>query len=343
MMFSGIIGRSLRRTLASGVCLLVSAGVGASASAQEFYAGRTIVIIAGFPPGGGVDTGARLNARHLSRFIPGKPNVVVQNMPGAAGVMAADYLYSSAPRDGSTLGMPGRDWPLVPVLDQRGGRYDPLAFEFIGSTGAANTFLWLNRSVGVSTVAGLKESSRTIVFGGLTPDTHPSMTPKILALNGFPVKAVSGYRGTAEIVQALEKGEIDGVVTTVSTFARRPDMMQKVVRVMKTQPSYDAIPLVTDFVTEDSKALLKLTGYASLTGLMLVAPPKTPQPQLSVLRQAFDRMVRDSAFATDAEKLGEPFGEPVDGARIRAILRDTIASATPDVLAAYRKLSSVSH
>src|SRR5262249_54112865 len=96
--------------------------------------GKTLTLIVGFPPGGGVDTGARVIAKHLPRFIDGAPAIVVQNMPGAGGIAAANHLYTKASRDGLTLGIPGRDWPLAPLLLEAGARYDPVIFEYIGST-----------------------------------------------------------------------------------------------------------------------------------------------------------------------------------------------------------------
>ena len=245
--------------------------------------------------------------------------------------------------DGLTLGVPGRDWPLVPVLDQRGGRYEPLEFEYIGSTGEVNTFVWVSKALGIDTPEALKASARQVIFGGLTPDTQPSMAPKILALNGFPVKAVSGYRGTADIVNAVEKGEVDAIATNAASFARRPDMMEKTVRLFQLLPSREKVPLAADFVSQESRGLLQLIGYASATGMPLVAPPKSPPERVAALAQAFATMARDPEFGADAEKLGEPHGDPIDGARIRQILSETIKAATPEILATYRKLSSQSN
>ncbi|MDB5571743.1 MAG: efflux transporter protein [Hyphomicrobiales bacterium] len=333
--------RLSRRALMAGAFCAAATGQGARAAGE--FAGKTITIIVGFPPGGGVDTGARLMAKHLPRFLDGAPGIVIQNMPGAGGVTAADHLFTRAARDGLTLGVPGRDWPLVPVLDQRGGRYEPLEFEYIGSTGQVNTFVWLSKALGLETPEAFRASARQVVFGGLTPDTQPSMVPKILGLNGFPVKAVSGYRGTADIVNAIEKGEVDAIATNAASFARRPDMIEKTVRIFQLLPSREPVPLAADFVAPESRNLLQLTGYASATGMPLVAPPKAPPERVAALAAAFAKMARDPEFASDAEKLGEPHGEPIEGARIRQILAETIKAATPDVLATFRKLSSQSN
>lgn len=328
-----------RRFLVSATSAAV-VGAGSRADAAGEFAGKTITLVVGFPPGGGVDTGARLMARHLPRFIEGHPNIVVQNMPGAGGVVAANYLYTKAPRDGLTVGVPGRDWPLVPVLFQKGARYEALDFDYIGSTGEVNTFVWLRKSLGIDTPAQLKASKKEVVFGGLTPSTQPSMVPKILALNGYPVKAVSGYRGTAAIINAIEKGEVDAIATNAASFARRRHMMDMVVRVFQLLPSDAKIPLAKDFVSDESKKLLELTGYASATGMPLVAPPKTDPARVAILSQAFEKMTHDKAFEADADKIGEPYGAPISGNRIRAILKQTLAAATPEVLAKFRELAT---
>ena len=120
--------------------------LGAPAQGQDpvadFYKGKTITIICGYPPGGGVDAGARLIAQHLPKFIPGAPGIIVQNMPGAGGLVAANHLYAKADRDGLVLGLPGRDWVLHPTLGLPGGMFDALKYSYIGSTGASNSFGW---------------------------------------------------------------------------------------------------------------------------------------------------------------------------------------------------------
>lgn len=337
---SGRRGLHLTRRTLVGSMIASPLTLALPALADASFGGKTLTIIVGFPPGGGVDNGARLIARHLPRFLDGTPNVVVQNMPGAGGATAAEHLYARAPKDGLTLAVPGRDWPLAGLLSTREVRYQPLEFEYIGSSGDVNTFVWLNKSVGVTTPEAFKTSKKEIVFGGLTPDTQPSLIPKILARNGFPARAVSGYRGTAAIINAIESGEVDAIATNEASFARRPDMAEKTVRVFQLLPSDEKLPLASDFVSEEGKTLLRLAGYASATGLPLVAPPQSPPERVAALRAAFQKMAKDKEFATDAEKLGEPHGSPITGERIKEILADTMKAATPKALEAFRSVAS---
>lgn len=327
--------RSLVRSAAA--CCVVSA---VPAWADANFAGATLNIIVGFPPGGGVDNGARLIARHLPRFLRGTPKVVVQNMPGAGGAAAADHLFTRAPRDGLTLAVPGRDWPLAGLLSSREVRYQPLDFEYIGSSGDVNTFVWISKSLGIRTPEEFKASKKEVVFGGLTPDTQPSLVPKILSRNGFPARAVSGYRGTAAIINAIESGEVDAIATNEASFAQRPDMMEKTVRVFQLLPSGEKLPLAADYVSDEGKVLLALASYASATGLPLVAPPHSPADRVEALRTAFALMAKDREFAEDAEKFGEPHGSPIGGERIREILAGTMKAATPAALEAFRSIAA---
>ena len=337
---SASISSTRRELLAATAAGCLALGHAPRAWAAGELAGKTMTLIVGFPPGGGVDTGARVIAKHLPRFIDGAPNIIVQNMPGAGGVTAASHLFTKAARDGLTLGVPGRDWPLAPILLDQGARFDPLAFEYIGSTGEVNTFVWVRKSLGINTPEDLKRSKKRVVFGGLTPSTQPSMVPKILSLDGFPTAAVSGYRGTADIINAIETGEVEAIATNEASFARRPDMIANMARVFQLLSSPQAVPLAGDHLSEESRHLLTLTGYASATGMPLVMPPDSQATIVAIIREAFTRMVDDKEFQADADKIGEPYGTPIGGARIREILRQTIQSATPAVIAKFRELAS---
>lgn len=309
------------------------------AKAVGEFAGKTITMVVGFPPGGGVDTGARVIARHLPRFLEGKPNIVIQNMPGAGGVASANWLYTKAPRDGLTIGVPGRDWPLFPLLVGKGGRFEPLDFEYIGSSGAVNTFIWLTRRVKINSPDELKAARRKMIFGGLTPNTQPSLVPKIMALEGYPVRAVSGYRGTGSIINAIEKGELDGVATNEASFAKRPDLMAATVRLFQLLPSNEKLPLLSDGASDIGKKLYELSGYASATGMPLVAPPKAAAERVAALRVAFAKMSEDKEFGKESDKIGAPWGKAVSGDEIKAILQRSISAASPDALKKFREIS----
>jgi hypothetical protein len=310
------------------------------AAGENFFAGKTITIICGYPPGGGVDAGARLIAQHLPKFIPGTPAVIVQSMPGAGGLVAANHLYAKAERTGLVVGVPGRDWVLHPTLQLSGGMFDALKYSYIGSTGPANSFGWIARNLGISSVGELKASPRRIVIGALTPNTLTASVPKLMAADGFPLQVVTGYRGTAHILQAIEQGEVAGIVTNLATFARRPDLMEKtVVRLFQTLRDVKDLPVLDDMVAPDLRGVLKMINAPSATGMPFIAPPEVPGERIAVLRKAFMDMARDPGFVEDATRIGEPADAPIDGGRLHGLYAEIISSATEATAIAYKELT----
>jgi len=332
--------QSGRRFLTFGVAALVGLATLAPAAAEDFFAGKTVTLVCGFPPGGGVDAGARLIAQHLPGFIPGNPAIIVQNMPGAGGLVAANYLYAKAERSGLVVGLPGRDWLLHPTLQLPGAMFDALKFSYIGSTGASNNFGWFRTDLGITSLEGLKASAQKIVVGALTPNTATASVPKLMAADGFPLQVVVGYHGTAHILQALEQGEVAGIVTNTATFGRRPDLIGKtVVRLFQTLRESQELPVLDDLVSVELRPVLKMMTAPSATGMPFVAPPEVPAERLAALRQAFLQMARDPGFVQDATRIGEPTEAPIDGVRLHGLYADVISGATEATVIAYKELT----
>ena len=210
-----------RRTILTGLAGgALSCGIHASAqaAAAEFYRGKTMTMIVGFAPGGGVDTNSRVIARHLVRFIPGTPRMIVQNIEGAAGLVAANYLYQRAGADGLFISIPGRSWFVEGAINVTGVRFDPGKFTYIGSPGAVNSVVYVRSSTGVKNFADLKAAKRVLTFGALGNLTPTAMVPFLLAAQGLPIKVVVGYVSSARIIVALEQGEVDGYFTVEESF-----------------------------------------------------------------------------------------------------------------------------
>ena len=266
--------RLSRRLLLAAIAACVFLTAPRDTRALDFYAGKTLTIICGYPPGGGVDASARLIARHLPRFIPGNPGVVVQNMPGAGGLLAANHLYAKAERSGLILGLPGRDWALTPTLQQPGGLFDAVKFSYIGSTGPSNNFGWVRADLSYKSLAEWKTGQRKVVIGALTPNTVTASVPNLMAAEAFPIQVVTGYRGTIQILQAIEQGEVHGIVTNLATFARRPDLVDKtVIRLFQTLPEVKGLPLLDEAISPEKRPLLRLLNASSAVGMPFVAPP----------------------------------------------------------------------
>jgi tripartite-type tricarboxylate transporter receptor subunit TctC len=333
---------SLRRLfvlVAAAIVLTCGAPV---ARAADFYAGKTLTMMVGYAPGGGVDTTARVVGRHLVRFIPGAPTLLVQNMEGAAGLVAMNYLSRRVAADGLTIAMPGRSWYVEGALRSPGVAFDVDKLRYIGSPGGVNSALYVRSATGVHDLASLKSSGKPLTFGTLGATTPTALVPALLAAEGYPVKIISGYGSTARILVALEQSEIDGFWTVEDSFARRHDLIDKnLVRpILQTRSHYPGVPLLSSVIPNSQRPLLMLLEAPDNFGLPLVAPAGVPAERVNILRKAFMAMTADPAYQSDARKSDQPVGEPIAGARLQAMVDELAKDATPDIVAAYRKLES---
>src|ERR1700730_6669171 len=306
------------------------------ALAADFYRGKTLTLIVGFAPGGGVDTQARTIARHLVRFIPGQPGVIVQNMEGAAGALAANFLNQRVAPDGLAISTPGRSWFVEGIVRGPAIGFDPTKFTYIGSAGGSNSVAYVRAATGIKTLDDLKSSRQTVTFGSLASTTPTAMVPLMLAGLGMPIKVVLGYVSTARVLVALEQGEIDAVFTVADSFARRQDLIANgiVVPILQSKGGVAGLPLVRDVLPPPEGPLLTLAMGPDKFGLPLVGPPGMSAEPTEILRKAFVDMVADKDYRADAEKADLPVGAPLDGAELAAMINELAVSATPDIVAA---------
>jgi hypothetical protein len=331
---------TIERLGAAGMAALMPANASAQ-TAADFYAGKTVNIICGYNPGGGVDVGTRLIAKHIARFLPGGANVVVKNMQGASGIVAANYLYVKAAPDGLTLAVPGRDWVPKPALGQANAVYDSLRFAYIGSTGGFNNIAWIRGDLGIRTPADLRNSRKKLIFGGLPQNTVLSSVPKLLQDIGMPVNVIMGYENTARIVLAIEQKELDAIYTAITSLARRRDLIdtKALVPVFQSEPEQPGVALVDELVPEPQRLLLRLIHASATFGMPLIAPPGTPPDRVEFLRKAFFDMARDAAFQAEAVTIGEPASDPVEGAALAGKVSDMLRSLNPATVAAFKSLT----
>jgi tripartite-type tricarboxylate transporter receptor subunit TctC len=340
--------RRLATRLAAGAAMLSAAALGATAlpgqaRADDFYAGKTLTLIVGFAPGGGVDATARVVGRHLVRFIPGQPSLVVQNMEGAGGMAAINYLASRVASDGLTVAMPGRSWYVEGALKGPGVAFDIDKLTFIGSPGGANSGLYVRTATGVDSLAALKASAKPLTFGTLGATTPTAMVPALLMHHGYPIKLISGYVSTARILLALEQGEVDGFWTVEDSFARRHDLIDKnMVRpLLQTRPHLANVPVVSETMPASERPLLGLLEAPETVGVPLVGPPGIPAAHLDILRRAFLAMAADPDYQAEAAKAEQPVGAPIDGAMLAGMVGELAKAVTPDMVAAYRALAAL--
>ncbi len=304
--------RALRTTsaiLAAALQALV-ASCGAALAQAPFYEGKTITVVVSYAPGGGYDLYSRLLSRHLGNHVPGKPAVVVQNMPGAAGVVATNHVFNAAAKDGTVIAAVDQNIPLFQLLGGEGVRYDVARFNWLGVVASSNGLViaWSGRGV-----ASLDEARKRVVQMGATGTNDDAWVyAKILnAIAGTQFNLVRGYQGTAAVNIAIERGEVDamGRSSYYGFLGQKPDWVRegKVVFLAQLgfakQPELPNVPLVLDLMrNEEERQIASLISLPTAIGYSHWLGPDAPADRVKVLREAYARTVADPAFVADAEK-----------------------------------------
>jgi tripartite-type tricarboxylate transporter receptor subunit TctC len=304
----------------------------ATAAADDFYAGKTISLYAGRPPGGAVDAEMRLVAQFLGNEIPGHPRVLPMNMPGAGGVVLGNFLYNIAPKDGLTIGVPGRtSFILSAVGGNPNVHYDLGKFSWIGSAASSNFVLWMRPAAGITTLDQLRKAPKQVVIGGSGNGNSDTVVPELLVkYEKLPFKVIRGYPGTADEVLAMQRGEIDGMYTERAAFPNDPVTSKLAVPVFQTLPELPGLPLARDVAADPrAKALIDLYSVTMTIGLALVAPPGVDDAKIKILRDAYLRVVTNKDYIAEATKRGFNVGKPNMGDDIRAYLQKSFADVTP--------------
>jgi tripartite-type tricarboxylate transporter receptor subunit TctC len=340
-MFGAAATRRLADVIAASVIVALAPAGSGAAEGADFYAGKTLTIIAGLPPGGGVDGEMRVLAQYFSKYIPGHPLIVARNMPGAGGIVLGNYINSVAAADGLTLAMPGRSGFLMSnVVPQKSVSYDLSKLAYVGGAGSAVNALWLRSKLGIASIADLKAHKGDIVIGALTARSENAIAPRVLAsYEGWPLKVVTGYAGFSEVLIALERGEVDGLFTHEGSIANsRPDMIASgaLKPLVQSNQSLPNVPVLADVVANpDARALLALVTIPSEIGLPLVAPPGIPADRLELLRQSYRRLMEDGDYRAEAERRGLPVGRAVGGAELQGLIARSLSGVPERVVKAY--------
>ena len=327
--------------LLAGLLAFVSFTTTPLSAQGNFFSGKTILLYVGFPPGGGVDGEARIAARHLSRFIPGNPSVVVKNMPGAGGIVVGNHMYKGVEPDGLTLAMPGRSGFLLSnVVKDNNVTYDLAKFAYIGGAGSTNSILWLRKDSGITNIAQLKVAKTEIVLGAWSARSQNALVPKVLRhYEGWPFKVVHGYPGTNEVLFAIERREVVGLYSHQGSIQNlRPQMISdgQLIPIVQTFEELKNVPTLDSLITNPKeKAVLGLLSAPARIGLPLLAPPGIPADRLEVLRRSYALMVKDKEYIEEAEKRGLPVGEPIEGPELQKLVTHTLSSVPDDVLKDY--------
>jgi tripartite-type tricarboxylate transporter receptor subunit TctC len=319
----------------AALLLIGSAPVAGAAQADDFYTGKTVSFIVGGSAGGGYDTLGRAISRHIGRHIPGNPAVVVQNMPGAGGLVSMDYLFHTAARDGTVIALVENGPPLAPLFGVKEARYEPTEFNWLGTPSVETAVVLVWHSVPVNTLEDLRSRATTMGASG-TNSTQAFYTRLLDAVLGTKMKAINGYKGLNDTFLAMERGEIDG---TPSVFysaisSTRPNwipehlakaILQYGPRRLKELPE---TPFVPDLITAPDDRLLLQAAFAPLAlGRPLVMPPGVPADRVATMRNALADTLADPAFLSDARKIGLVVNAPQSGEQLQSVIDR--AYATP--------------
>jgi tripartite-type tricarboxylate transporter receptor subunit TctC len=279
-------------------------------SVEDFYRGRQVRLIVGNPAGSLYDIWGRLMARHWGDFLPGRPNFVVQNMPGAGQIVAANYIYNIADKDGTVVALSERALPYRALIGDPNIRFDPRKFNWIGSTDSINRVCTSIAGTPVQKATDLFEHE--LLVGGDGAGSNISNTPNMLAkLLGMKFKVVEGYDSGEHIILAMEKGELQGICDTLTDLrSARPGWIEqgkfKILFSLERDPVPGLnAPTAYEFTkTEEQRQVLSLYNSSVEFGRPTIAPPGIPSERVTALRRSFDAMMSDPAFAADAHQLG---------------------------------------
>ena len=255
----------------------------------QHYAGKTVTIVVGYKTGGGYDATARVLARHLPKHIPGKPTVIVQNMPGANSIIAANHVYAVAKPDGLTIGTFNRNLPIAQLTKVEGVKFDMAKFAWVGSAASECTVFAIRTDLPYKTFEDLRKSKQQIVIGATGPGASTYDFPLLLKeFLGVNIKLVSGYQSSADIMLAVERKEVDGRAgsfTSIRPFIDR-NLVRPVLRARATEPGVENLPIDEDLApTPRAKAIMALRSAPEIVGRPYVMHPNTPPEQLKTMRR----------------------------------------------------------
>ncbi len=318
----------------------------------DFYKGRNVTILVGYGTGGGYDVYARVISRHFGKHLPGNPNMVVQNMPGAGSLRATNHLYVNAPKDGTMFGTFARNMPLMGVLGGNPNvQFDARKFTWLGSPSSTQDdayMLFVRRNAKTNTIEDARARDKDpIILGGTAEGaTGNDVALLIRDTLGLNFKLIAGYPDSGALFIAIERGELDGRFVGLSAVSsNKPDWLKpggpvkallQFARV-KRHPNYPDVPTARELATTDrARQLIELAEIPYMLSRPYAAPPGVPADRAKALQNAFMETARDKEFLAETEKLGLDVS-PV-GADEAMEMLDRLAAAPNDLKEQLRKL-----
>ena len=326
----------------SGLIAALVASGAARAQVPDFYKGRTIELVIGYATGGSNDTYSRMVAQHIGKHIPGTPNVVVRNMPGAGSFLAVNQIFNASPKDGTTIGLGAPTLVLDEKLGTNGVRFKTAELNWIGRVGPLVNIVFTWKTSPVKTIQDAMKTEAAL--GGTGAGSTVSIYPLVLNnVLGTKFKLIMGYKGSNEAMLALERGEVEGHSTAYEAVrAAKPAWFKDgSINVLsqfglKRLPELPDVPTAIETAdTPEKKQILTAIMSASEIGTSFFTTPRTPVEQVTLLRRAFDATMTDAAFTGDLQRMGMSMG-PMTGEDLQKLVTD-VSSITPELLEKVRK------
>jgi tripartite-type tricarboxylate transporter receptor subunit TctC len=314
----------------------------------DFYKGKTVTMIVSYGPGGGYDIYGRLLAQHMSKHIPGNPTIIINNMPGAGSLKGANYIYNVAPKDGTAFGTFARNMPLLALLkSDQNVQFDPLKFTWLGSSssGANDAYVLLTRKdAKAKTIEDLrKPGGAPLLLGSTGEGTSSDAMPMVLRdMLGFNIKGIAGYTDSSALYLAMERGEIEGRTTGISSVKSnkpdwlKPDGPMQVLVVMgraTRYPDFPNVPTARELAkTPKDKALIEILELPYSLSRPFAAPPGVPKDRADALMKAFMDTHKDPEYLAAAAKLNIDVS-PIDGNEVVKLIKG-ISDVPPEQMKA---------
>ena len=316
----------------------VIAGTQASAQTPEqFYAGKTIDFVIGYPPGGSNDTLGRLVGRHLGKHIPGKPNIVPKNMPGAGSFLAVNTIFNVSPKDGAVIGIGAPTMALDEKLGTQGVRFRTAELNWIGRIDSLINIVFTWHTSPVKTFADAQKIESTLSGTGVgsTVSIYPTVMNNVF---GTKFKLVMGYKGSNEAMLAVERGEVEGHSTSWTALkVAHPDWIRDnrvsvfVQFALKRHPELPQVPTAVDLARNDEeRSILGAIMNATEVGTAFFTTPGAPADRVTALRRAFDATMKDPELLAEAQRIKVGVS-PMTGEELQKLVAD-VSNLSPALL-----------
>lgn len=329
--------------LVAAFLLVFGIDVNPAAAQEDFYKGKRVRMIVPYSAGGGYDLYARTIARHWGRHLPGNPTFIVQNMPGGAGILAANYLYRAAKPDGLTVAIMNRETPAQQISKLPGVEFKAAEFNWLGNANVEMTVAVVSTKTGIKTLKDLIKAPKPVVVGSTGPGAvnHnlPAVLNEVLKTN---FKIITGYGGTAEIRAAMERGEVDGnggwswssVVTTASELleAKALNILVYYAPERNKEMQEMGVPWIFDFpMSKQDREYINGVFFSNAIGRPFAAPPRVPDDRVKLLRSSFMKTMQDPNVLREAKKLDLEIVDPFSGDKVEQMIRQYL-STDPKIL-----------